>query len=124
MIDEVKRDMNFDIKGAEFMARITKVQREKKSSWYHQAKEMKKIGGIDSKFDPEFPPGCLLNDCHVKCSILNRLPNRVLDRPKIESQNAGHKCFLISTNFTLNRSCLKLLSVSNKSPRLKTVLTN
>ena len=29
MIDEVKRDMNFDIKGAEFMARITKVQREK-----------------------------------------------------------------------------------------------
>ena len=48
MIDEVKRDMNFDIKGAEFMARITKVQREKKSSWYHQAKEMKKIGCIDS----------------------------------------------------------------------------
>jgi uncharacterized protein YPO0396 len=36
--------------GAEFLARITKIQSEKYISYYHQAKGRKSIQGVNSKF--------------------------------------------------------------------------
>ena len=41
--------MNFHLKGAEFLAKITTLKNEEKSSRYHQTKNRKNINGIDSK---------------------------------------------------------------------------
>ena len=46
-IDQTKLDFNFDVKGAEFLARITKIQNEKKAATTTRPKiEIKLVGSI------------------------------------------------------------------------------
>ena len=48
-IKKISQQMNFHLKGAEFLAKITTLKNEEKSSRYHQTKNRKNINGIDSK---------------------------------------------------------------------------
>ena len=48
-IKKIAKEMNFHVKGSEFLAKITNLKSEEKSSRYHQSKSRKNIDGVDSK---------------------------------------------------------------------------
>ena len=48
-IKRVAEELNFESKGAEFMAKIVNLRNEEKSSKYFQSKNRDEISGVDSK---------------------------------------------------------------------------
>ena len=48
-IKKISKEMNFHLKGSEFLAKITALRPEEKSSRYHQSKNRKNVDGVDSK---------------------------------------------------------------------------
>lgn len=48
-IKKIAKEMNFQLKGSEFLAKITSINTEIQSSRYHQTKGQQNIDGVDSK---------------------------------------------------------------------------